>query len=149
MSHGALIKALQTADVDEIYALLEQVYSAPEFPLGGSWTRRLLEKELENGKGLGLFRQGQLVSLVLYRDQGSIWDIIILATNPEFRRQGDMGHLMVEWLARRPAAVEVWLEVHEANLAAHGLYKKLGFRQVGSRPAYYRDGASALLFALR
>ncbi|MCB0387056.1 MAG: GNAT family N-acetyltransferase, partial [Bdellovibrionales bacterium] len=149
LSQELVIQNLQVADVDTIYDLLEQVYQAPEFPLGGAWSRRLLERELDHGRGIGLFREGKLVSLVLYRDQGMIWDIIILATNPAFRRQGEMAHLLKAWLDQRPTGTEVWLEVHELNVAAHSLYKKLGFRQVGSRPAYYRDGASALLFALR
>ena len=34
---------------------------------------------------------------------------------------------------------EVWLEVRASNQAARGLYKKVGFKEVGLRPRYYPD----------
>ena len=40
-------------------------------------------------------------------------------------------------LAREASAARVFLEVRESNQAARGLYSKLGFRETGSRPAYY------------
>ena len=33
----------------------------------------------------------------------------------------------------------IWLEVRPSNLAAKGLYDKLGFNEVGRRPRYYRE----------
>ena len=143
------IKSLQSADCASVFNLLKQVYEAPPYPLGGAWTMRLVETELEKGKGFGLFEEGQLQALVLFRHQDLIWDIVMLATLPDRQRRGDMTRLLQEVAGRRPPNVELWLEVHEANLAAHNLYKKLGFRQVGRRPGYYRDGCAAVLYSLR
>lgn len=143
------IQALQEADAAAIFELLRDVYANPQFPLGGAWTLRLIEQELEKGRGLGLWENAQLVAFILYRDQKDVWDITLLATDLKRRRKGDMSHLLGALAARRPEGVEIWLEVHEANAPAVNLYKKLGFRQVGSRPGYYRDGRGALLFTFR
>ncbi len=52
--------------------------------------------------------------------------------------------------AKNEAASAILLEVRESNLAAHGLYEKCGFREVGRRRAYYRDPVEdAILYALR
>ena len=143
------VKLLQTADVDAVFKLLRKVYQAPAYPLGGAWTERLIESELEHGRGFGLFEVSELLAVVLMRQQDLVWDIVMLATDPSRHRQGDMTRLLKEIAARRPANVELWLEVHEANLPAQNLYKKLGFRQVGRRATYYRDGSAAVLYSLR
>ena len=143
------IRLLQTADVSEIFGLLKLVYESPQYPLGGAWTERLIETELEKGHGFGLFAENKLVAVVLLRAQDMVWDIVILATAPWRHRKGDMTKLLTAVAARRPEKVELWLEVHEANIPAQNLYKKLGFRQVGSRTGYYRDGAAAVLYSLR
>lgn len=144
------IKSLQTADSAAVFELLTKVYKAPLYPLGGAWTERLVEKELEHGRGYGLYEGSRaLIALVLFRVQDLVWDIVMLATDPGRARKGDMTHLLKDLIARKPADTELWLEVHEANLAAINLYKKLGFRQVGRRASYYRDGSSAVLYSLR
>ena len=145
----AKFEKLQAADAEAVFDLLRLVYSDPPYPLGGGWTLRLVETELEKGQGYGLREGKRLNAVVLLRDQGHIWDIVMLATDPNRQRQGDMTRLLKELTDRRPPGVELWLEVHEANLPAQNLYKKLGFRQVGERRKYYHDGAAAVLYALR
>lgn len=141
---------LQEADAEEIFELLRGVYSQPEFPLGGTWTLRLIEQELKYGRGMGIRDlNGHLIAFILYRSQNHVWDVTILATDPKRRRAGDMTRLLKCLQNERPEDVEIWLEVHEANQAAQNLYKKLGFRQVGNRTAYYRDGRGAQLFSFR
>ena len=45
----------------------------------------------------------------------------------------------------------LYLEVDESNIAALRLYARLGFQQVGQRPAYYKQGlakpANALIMS--
>ncbi|MGE0762036.1 MAG: GNAT family N-acetyltransferase [Bdellovibrionales bacterium] len=148
MSLGQL-KKLQVADAGAVFSLLKMVYEKPAYPLGGGWSLRLVETELEKGLGYGWCEAGKLHALVLLRDQGQVWDIVVLATNPGRQRQGDMTRLLKSVADLRPQGVELWLEVHEANLAAQNLYKKLGFRQVGERRKYYQDGGAAVLYTLR
>jgi ribosomal-protein-alanine N-acetyltransferase len=51
--------------------------------------------------------------------------------------------------AARQGAGRATLEVASGNAAALALYRSLGFREAGRRPAYYRTGAAALIQWLR
>ncbi len=142
-------RPLQVGDADAVFEILRGVYAQPQFPLGGSWTMRLIEQELDNANGIGFFQGPDLLAFCLFRQLPEKWDVVILGTHPDRQRQGKMEQLLKHWLASKPADFEVWLEVHENNLGAHNLYKKLGFRQVGRREKYYRDGSAAVLFSFR
>ncbi|MEX0935309.1 MAG: ribosomal protein S18-alanine N-acetyltransferase [Gemmatimonadota bacterium] len=62
-----------------------------------------------------------------------------LAVDPRARRRGIGGALLDALLDRaRDRGVErVFLEVRDSNSAAHSLYRRRGFRQVGVRTQYY------------
>jgi len=67
--------------------------------------------------------------------------ILNVATAPEARRRGVGRALMEEASAhgRRRACRLVTLEVRRSNAPALGLYRAMGFRQVGVRPGYYAE----------
>jgi ribosomal-protein-alanine N-acetyltransferase len=49
-------------------------------------------------------------------------------------------------LAQRRDARKVYLEVRRSNVSAIGLYDKVGFQIIGTRPKYYMDtGEDALI----
>ncbi len=86
------------------------------------------------------------VSFVLDRGQ-----INTVAVDPAFRRRGLAKALLTELIscARQRGAAALELEVRAGNAAALGLYRSLGFVQVGRRKKYYRDPAEdALLMDL-
>jgi [ribosomal protein S18]-alanine N-acetyltransferase len=145
---GLDIRTLQAADVDAIFALLKVIYDQPEYPMGGAWSHRLLETEIEAGRGLGLFAENRMAAFLLFREMGNIWEISLLATAVDCQRRGYMIGLLRKLVSQKPPDKEIWLEVHEGNKSARNLYKKLGFRQVGRRPSYYRDGFAAILYSL-
>ena len=64
--------------------------------------------------------------------------------DPRCRRSGLGRDLLTAALgeAARRGARQIFLEVGEDNLAGRGLYVALGFRPVGRRRAYYRQGDS-------
>ena len=74
-------------------------------------------------------------------------EIFSLAVRPRSRRRGLGAALLRETAAHAVlvGASELFLEVATENLAARTLYGRLGFRDVGLRPAYYRepDGSQA------
>lgn len=74
-----------------------------------------------------------------------------IAIAPEFRREGIGEALLRHMIARaeEDGCILVTLEVRSGNEAAMGLYRKLGFREVGRRKGYYaKGGEDAVLMDL-
>ena len=68
-------------------------------------------------------------------------EILLLFVKDEFRNQG-IGRKLVEYLYSLSEIIT--LEVSVENYPALHLYEKLGFKEVGRRPKYYK-GIDALL----
>ena len=81
---------------------------------------------------------------VLVRAAAGEAEILTLAVRPALRRQGVGAALVCSAAehAHRLGAAQIFLEVAVGNAAARGLYKGLGFAEVGRRKGYYalRDG---------
>jgi [ribosomal protein S18]-alanine N-acetyltransferase len=78
---------------------------------------------------------------ILLRMAAGEAEILTLAVAKSMRRHG-LGRRLVDESLRRLHALRVgtlFLEVDGANKPAITLYKRLGFKKVGERPAYY-DG---------
>lgn len=78
--------------------------------------------------------------------------IMNLSVSPSFQRLG-AGRKMLEHMIEyaRPRAEKVYLEVRPSNPIAIELYRKIGFREIGVRKAYYpaKEGREdAIMFAL-
>lgn len=112
------------------------------------WPQDLLDAELRSSFGFGIFQAAELCGFVLYRDMLDVWDISVVASHPNWRRQGVMERLFSEVVAAKGRERALVLEVHEENLPAQKLYEKLGFREVRRRPRYYSDGGTALVYTL-
>jgi ribosomal protein S18 acetylase RimI-like enzyme len=76
-------------------------------------------------------------------------ELVRIAVAPEARGHG-FGRTLLELCQAALAAEgirELHLEVRASNAAAQALYRRCGWREVGRRPGYYRDGEDALLFS--
>ena len=71
-------------------------------------------------------------------------EILSIAVDPKIRRQGLGKELMREVIRRLQGdrVKSLLLEVDGTNVGAVTLYEKLGFTAIGSRPGYYKTGAS-------
>ncbi len=87
-------------------------------------------------------RSGRPVAFLLYRVVAGEGEILNLAVDPDYRRQGLARRL---WAAVRTEAAVWHLEVRESNSAAIALYEALGFTRAGRRERYYADGEAAFL----
>ena len=87
---------------------------------------------------------------VLSRVAAGEAEILTIGVDPRFARLGLGWRLMRAALreARDQAAEAVFLEVDETNVAAIGLYRKLGFVDVGKRRAYYQGAGGTRTAAL-
>lgn len=115
-----------------------------------NWDEKKLRDEFTQNEVYGALLGGQLVSfLILSRKKDGVLEIPLLVTGDRYQGRGFMEALLFWLIALFQKESELWLEVHEGNVRARNLYRKLGFQEVGKRPRYYTDGAAALLFTLR
>ncbi|HZH27845.1 MAG TPA: ribosomal protein S18-alanine N-acetyltransferase [Azospirillaceae bacterium] len=74
-------------------------------------------------------------------------EILTICVRPGWRRRGIGRDLLRAAAAglRSRGAVDLFLEVAHDNAPALGLYRGVGFLEVGRRRAYYRDGRDAIV----
>jgi ribosomal-protein-alanine N-acetyltransferase len=86
-------------------------------------------------------RPAGIAGFVLARLAAGEGEILTIAVARAHRRQGLGWQLMDAVLRELHAqrAEALFLEVDETNVPALALYRRLGFRQVGKRPNYYRS----------
>ncbi len=121
--------------------------------IGGEWTLAKIAYELEHHLGLGCegdWPGGQvgLHGFCLYRrpSGGDFSEIMLIASHPQWSRQGLASRLINELKARLQPGEKLWLEVHHLNIPAVKLYERSGFSKVGERKTYYSDGGHAWLY---
>lgn len=118
------------------------------------WEQSAFERETTNTFSRSLLARdadGRLVGYTIWWVAGPEYHVLNVAVHPAARR-GGLGRKMMDKVlddARRDHAEFVALEVRRSNAAAKGLYTQLGFRTVGMRPRYYRDGEDAEVMLLR
>jgi ribosomal-protein-alanine N-acetyltransferase len=93
------------------------------------------------------------VGFVLARLAAGEGEILTVAVARAHRRQG-LGWRLMDAVLRElhgQRAEALFLEVDEKNSPAIALYKRMGFREVGKRPAYYQgpEGRSGALVMRR
>ncbi len=141
------IRSLDASDHLKAIELLETLSECPYV----FWSAKDLKAEFEvsNGEVLGLWNseEKRLLSFIVYRKLPAIFEISFLATARSEQGGGKMQKLL-NYLVLNAARneVKVWLEAHQRNAPAIGLYQKLGFKKVGLRSGYYRDQGDSVLF---
>lgn len=120
------------------------------------WSEKSVSSELTNPLAYWLVAlEGEL--LAGYVGSQTVMDesdMMNIAVHPDFRHRGIAEALiraLTEGLCAR-GSHSLTLEVRASNEAAHGLYAKLGFVQVGRRPRYYlnpREDADILKLTFR
>lgn len=140
-----LVRAAGAGDVEAIAAL-----EVDAFPLD-PWSPVLLHQAVDGSVPTitilvaerdGLFAGYTVVSVV---DVDA--ELQRIAVPEDLRRDGIARALLeaVHVHAASLGAERLLLEVREDNLAARMFYEHHGFTELGRRPRYYRDGATALV----
>jgi ribosomal-protein-alanine N-acetyltransferase len=140
VTSGLRLEAAIAADAAALAAL-----HAAAFPPAEAWGPDAIALMLGLPGGFGIWSPGQ--GFVLARAAGGEAEILTLAVLPAARRQGVGAALLAAALAGAAVrgAAAMFLEVAAGNVAALGLYRRLGFAEVGRRRRYYADGADALV----
>ena len=121
--------------------------------LKGLWTKSQWEKELTDPKRIciGVLDLETKKILALC----SAWLIIdelhitSIAVHPIHQRKG-LGKLLISDLIKRSNSLltnQIHLEVKETNEPAKAFYKSMGFKIIGNRSNFYKDGNDAILFS--
>ena len=119
--------------------------------LKGLWTKSQWEKELTDPKRicLGLIELETKKLLALC----SAWLVIdelhitSIAVHPNHQRKG-LGKFILSDLIKRSSSLktnQIHLEVKDTNEPAKAFYKSMGFKTIGNRSNFYKDGSDALL----
>ena len=144
-----------TDDLDRIMAVMDAAFD-PAY--GEAWSRRQVGDALllPNTFYLLAAPHGDLpneseptAGFVLSRGAADEEELLLLAVDPRYRRQG-IGGILIERFAAEAGergAKRLFLEMREGN-SAESLYRRHGFARVGRRRAYYRRGTGAPLDAM-
>ena len=119
--------------------------------LNGLWSKSQWERELTDPKRICL----GIMELETKKLLGicSAWSIIdelqitFIAVDPIHQRKG-LGKFLLSELIKRSKSLKtnhLHLEVKDTNEPAKAFYKSMGFKTVGNRFNFYKDGTNALL----
>ena len=135
-----MIRLLTAEDIPQVLSIAN-AWQGPKF----WWPEDLLRAEFADSQGYGCF-DPDLKAFILVADRTAAFELTCLASHKETVRQGHMTQLLEYIIQEKGRQKELWLEVHEINLAARNLYEKWGFEKAGERPSYYKDGGAAVLY---
>jgi len=129
-AHSEVIAEIHAASVDE--------------PWGAIAIGELLQNQSVSAAIVAI--DGVPAGFMLIQQASDEAEILNIATLPASRQKG-LAKSMILSVSKQLARGGVralFLEVAEDNAAARGLYRALGFSQVGRRPAYYARGDVAV-----
>lgn len=148
---GWHLAAINQIDIEQILAIERQAFQHP-------WQRTHFEKRLavENAchycaKINDDAAAAPLIAYVFMHLFGSQLHLLKIAVTAKRRRCGIGSELLEQCFSRevQRGAREVFLEVRPSNIAAVGLYRKLGFVVIGKRHKYYRDSKEDALVLIK
>lgn len=136
-----VLRPLGALDLDRAAALHGEAF----VPLGErGWTRQDMAELLASPGVAGLLLQidGADVGMAICRVAADESELVTIAVRSAERRRGAGRTLLSAVLdhVRAAGAWTLFLEVAADNPAARALYGSEGFRDVGSRPAYFKRG---------
>ncbi len=134
------IRKMTLADLPAVMVIENQAFSNP-------WSTEMVRKELTQDWSTVLLAEASTPEGWVVRGFAIFWlvadeiHVLNVATDQAWRRLGVGREVMnaVVRFAREHKCINASLEVRRSNEAAINLYKSLGFRAVGMRPAYYQD----------
>ena len=122
--------------VAQIAELEKMCFSMP-------WSEKSIASELENDLALWwvALNDDTVVGYIGSQTVCGETDMMNIAVHPDWRRRG-IAEILIQQLVmelKRIGSGSLALEVRASNAPAIALYQKLGFKQEGRRPNYYRD----------
>jgi len=141
---------MQRSDLDAVLAIEQRAFPQP-------WSRSFFEKELSTPQACctvavcGADGRAELVGYTVCWRVLDELHLLNVAVHADYRG-GAIGRRLVEHVledGRATGGRVVYLEVRAGNVSARRLYRRLGFRDLGVRRAYYGPGQDAIVMELR
>ena len=122
---------------------VSQVAALEKLCFADPWSEKSVASELGNDLALWLVAVDgdTVVGYIGSQTVCGETDMMNVAVHPDHRRRG-IAAILIEQLIlelKNRGSCSLTLEVRASNDGAIALYDKLGFRQVGRRPNYYRN----------
>ena len=113
------------------------------------WNLEQWEKELrkKNVYAFACFRDHQIIGISVFQRIFCNAELTYFSIHPTFKRRGLGKKLLKETFKQCESfSIEkIHLEVSDKNLDAIDFYQAIGFKTIGIRKKYYKDGSNALL----
>ncbi len=143
------MRPLLADDEARVLQVVGDLYRQHPHLEGFQWPTETLRAEFRSTSSWGLFHGQRLASFVLYRVTAVAWELSVVASHPEYWKQGLARSIISHLIVIKPANRELWLEVHSENTRAWRLYESLGFVRTGTRENYYPNSGTAWLYTRR
>jgi ribosomal-protein-alanine N-acetyltransferase len=135
MNYNLKMRSMQAADLARILEIENLAYSFP-------WTLSLFKDCLRFGYTAEVLVLEQIIAYGFMSIAADEAQILNIGVHPKWQGCGYGGQMLERLLdiANLKGVQSVFLEVRISNQTAIHLYDKIGFKQIGIRRDYYRNG---------
>lgn len=137
------IRPMKFEDIDRVDEINKLSFSNP-------WNRESFERELSSNRIAHYFvaeYENQIIGFVGFWIIFQEAQITTIAVHPNFRGK-KVGEKLLDFVidyCTKNSVKNIILEVRISNTIAQNLYYKKGFKKIGVRKWYYKDGEDALV----
>ncbi len=138
------IRRLAYGDLPDVIAVERRAFPSP-------WSLAMFVLELSKPASIcvGAVSNGELVGYLICSRYHTVWHVMNLAVDLDFRRLGVASRLIEHLFEEAGADERYTLEVRISNTEAIAMYESFGFRSAGIRRRYYHDNNEDALIMWR
>src|SRR5436190_262706 len=138
------IRPLAYGDLPDVITIERRAFPAP-------WSLAMFVLELSKPTSIctGAITGGELAGYLICSRYHSVWHLMNLAVDLDYRRLGIASRLIEHLLAEAGVDERYTLEVRVSNTEAIRMYESFGFRSAGIRRRYYHDNNEDALIMWR
>src|SRR5919108_2057049 len=138
------IRRLAYSDLPDVIAIERRAFPSP-------WSLAMFVLELSKPTSIctGATSSDELAGYLICSRYHTVWHLMNLAVDLEYRRLGIATRLMEHLLAQAGEDERYTLEVRVSNSEAIRMYESFGFRRAGVRRRYYHDNNEDALIMWR
>ena len=148
MDNEYLIDEMTEDDLDDVTEIEQSSFPVP-------WSKDLFLRELKNDYSHNLVARWldgeskRVAGYVVFWDVTDEIHLLDLAVHADFRRRGIAKAFIKRVIEAglQMGCKRIFLDVRESNKEALRLYRNFGFKEIGLRKRYYKDGENAIVMS--